>query len=92
MSKYFCPYCNSRYKFNIKTNSDKLICSLCGEEMLRKSFINIKQTVSLIVLITFIVPLVYTFLVLVINRKQFKKDLNQNYQTELGVSINFSNT
>ena len=91
MSKYFCPYCNSSYKFNTKINSDKIICSLCGEEMLKKSFVNLKQIVSLIVVFTFIVPLFYTFAVLVINRKQFKKDFYQNYKTELRVRLNSKN-
>jgi len=58
--------------------------------MLKKSFINLKQIVSLIVVTTFIVPLFYSFVVLVINRKQFKKDFHQNYQTEFKGSLNLN--
>ena len=83
MSKYFCPYCNSKYQFKSMSNTSKLLCNLCGEEMIKKSFINIKQIVSLIVVATLILPLFYTFLISIINRGQIKKDTYQGYNTEL---------
>ena len=83
MSKYFCPYCNSKYQFKSMSNSGKLLCGLCGEEMIKKSFINIKQIVSLIIVATLILPLFYTFLISIINRGQIKKDTYQGNNTEL---------
>ena len=83
MSKYFCPYCNSKYQFKSMSNSGKLLCGLCGEEMIKKSFINIKQIVSLIIVATLILPLFYTFVISIINRGQIKKDTYQGYNTEL---------
>ena len=83
MSKYFCPYCNSKYQFKSMSNSGKLLCGLCGEEMIKKSFINIKQIVSLIIIATLILPLFYTFVISIINRGQIKKDTYQGYNTEL---------
>ena len=83
MSKYFCPYCNSKYQFKSMRNTSKLLCGLCGEEMIKKSFINIKQIVSLIIVATLILPLFYTFLISIINRGQIKKDTYQGYNTEL---------
>ena len=83
MSKYFCPYCNSKYQFKSMSNSGKLLCGLCGEEMIKKSFINIKQIVSLIIVATIILPLFYTFVISIINRGQIKKDTYQGNNTEL---------
>ena len=83
MSKYFCPYCNSKYQFKSMSNSGKLLCGLCGEEMIKKSFINIKQIVSLLIVATLILPLFYTFVISIINRGQIKKDTYQSLNTEL---------
>lgn len=83
MSKYFCPYCNSKYQFKSMSNSGKLLCGLCGEEMIKKSFLNVKQIVSLIIVATLILPLFYTFIISIINRGQIKKDTYQGYNTEL---------
>ena len=90
MSKYYCPYCNSKYQFIAKNNAGKLICGLCEEEMIKKSFINIKQIVSLIIVITFILPLFYSLLILIIDRKQFKEDIYQSYKNNSVISLNFS--
>tara|TARA_B100000212_G_scaffold316580_1_gene271589 strand:- start:89 stop:379 length:291 start_codon:yes stop_codon:yes gene_type:complete len=81
--KYFCPYCNSKYQFKSNSNKGKLLCGLCGEEMIKKSFINLKQIISLIIVTTFIFPLFYTFVISIINRKQIKKDIYQGFNTEL---------
>ena len=51
--------------------------------MVKKSIINIKQIVSLIIVTTFILPLFYTFVISIINREQFKKDIYQSYYSEL---------
>ena len=65
------------------SNSGKLLCGLCGEEMIKKSFINIKQIVSLLIVATLILPLFYTFVISIINRGQIKKDTYQSLNTEL---------
>ena len=83
MSRYYCPYCNSKYQFKSISNTGKILCGLCGEEMIKKSFINIKQIVSLIIVATIILPLFYTFVISIINRGQIKKDTYQGYNTEL---------
>ena len=36
MIKYYCPYCNSKYQFKSISNKGKLLCGLCGEEMIKK--------------------------------------------------------
>ena len=83
MSKYFCPYCNSKYQFKSISNKGKILCGICGEEMIKKSFITIKQIVSLIIVATLTLPLFYTLVISIINREQIKKDNYQVYNTEL---------
>ena len=90
MSKYFCPYCNSKYQFKTMNNKGKLLCGLCGEEMIKKSFINIKQIISLTIVITFVLPLFYTFVLSIINKKDFKKDIYQSYNNVSIGSFNLS--
>ena len=81
MSKYYCPYCNFKYQFKSMSNTGKLLCGLCGEEMIKKSFINIKQIISLTIVITFVLPLFYTFVLSIINQKYFKKDIYKRSNT-----------
>ena len=74
MIKYYCPYCNSKYQFQSLSNTGKLLCSLCGDEMIKKSFINIKQIISLTIVITFVLS--------IINKKDLKKDIYQTSYIE----------
>ena len=90
MSKYFCPYCNSKYQFKSISNESKLLCGLCGEEMLKKSFINIKQVISLMIVFTFLLPLFYALVIPIINRKDFKKDIYQSIKIKSLESLNLS--
>ena len=82
MRKYCCPYCKTKYQFKLKDDSDMFTCNICGEEMVIKTFFNIKQITSLIIVITFISPLFYSFLLL-FNRSNFKKDIYKGYDIEL---------
>ena len=82
MSKYFCPYCNPKYQFDTHLNKGKLICGLCGEEMVKKSFVNIRQIISLVIVITFVFPLFYTFVISLIKNKNFKDEIYQGYNIE----------
>jgi len=90
MSRYYCPYCNPKYQFKSISNTDKLLCGLCGEEMIKKSFINIKQIISLTIVIAFLFPLFYTLLFSIINKKESKKDIFQTSNTENIRSFNLS--
>ena len=91
MIKYYCPYCNSKYQFKSISNTGKLLCGLCGEEMIKKSFINIKQIISLTIVITFVLPLIYTFVLSIINKKDLKKDIYQISNTQSIRNLNLSN-
>ena len=88
MSKYYCPYCNSKYQFKSISNTGKLLCGLCGEEMIKKSFFNFKQIISLLIVLTFVLPLFYTFVLSIINKKDLKKDVYKISSTKSTRSFN----
>ena len=90
MDRYYCPYCNSKYQFKSFSNTGKILCGLCGEEMIKKSFINIKQIISLTIVLTFVLPLFYTLLFSIINKKDFKKDIYQISNNKSIRSFNLS--
>ena len=57
MSRYYCPFCTSRYQFH-KTRSDGvLICSLCGDPLEKKPLLNSRRVIALIAASAFIAPL-----------------------------------
>ena len=51
--------------------------------MVKKSFINIRQIISLVIVITFIFPLFYTFVISLIKNKNFKKEIAHGNNVEL---------
>tara|TARA_B100000214_G_C23462852_1_gene399127 strand:+ start:66 stop:332 length:267 start_codon:yes stop_codon:yes gene_type:complete len=57
MSRYFCPYCHSRYQFDKTKNNGVLICGLCGDPLVKKSFINSRGIIGIVVASAFIAPL-----------------------------------
>ena len=57
MSRYYCPFCSSRYQFH-KTNSDGvLICGQCGDPLLKRPLINSRRILGLIAAFAFLTPL-----------------------------------
>ena len=60
MNKYYCPYCNPNYQFTVE-NYGKLVCGLCGEDLIKKPIIQIKQLIALILVFSFSFPLIFIF-------------------------------
>tara|TARA_Y100001978_G_scaffold62761_1_gene56336 strand:+ start:172 stop:435 length:264 start_codon:yes stop_codon:yes gene_type:complete len=58
MSKYYCPYCNPKYQFTAE-NYGKLVCGLCGEDLIKKPIIKFKQLIALLLVFTFSSPLIF---------------------------------
>ena len=51
MSRYYCPFCSSRYQFH-KTSSDGfLICGLCGDPLVKKPLLNSKRIIGAVAVI-----------------------------------------
>ena len=58
MNKYYCPYCNPKYQFPLD-NYGKLVCGLCGEDLMKKPIIRIKQIIALLLVFSFSLPLIF---------------------------------
>ena len=68
MKNYYCPYCNPKYQFHKKATTGELICGLCGDPLVKKPFIKIKQIVAIVASLSLLLPLIYAFIYLVKNQ------------------------
>ena len=73
MDKYYCPYCNPKYQFP-KDNYGKLVCGLCGEDLIKKPIIQLKQLIALILVCSFFFPLVFMIFSSIINTGKDQKE------------------
>ena len=83
MNNFYCPYCNPKYQFNKKSNSGELICGLCGDPLVKKPFIKINQIIAIVASLSLVLPLIYTFIILIKNqvnppRRNYQANLNSN--------------
>ena len=58
MSRYYCPYCSSRYQFTKILTEGELVCGQCGELLVKITFIRTTQLFSLITVIALISPFI----------------------------------
>ena len=72
MNKYYCPYCNPKYQFPLE-NYGKLVCGLCGEDLIKKPIIQIKQLIALLLVFSFSFPLIFIIFSSIINIGKDKK-------------------
>ena len=89
MNKYFCPYCNPKYQIPLK-NYEKLVCGLCGEDLIKKPIIQIKQLIALLLVFSFSFPLIFIIFSSIINTNRDQKEnfaytniLIRNYKKSL---------
>ena len=78
MNNYFCPYCNLKYQFQKNSTSGELICGLCGDPLVKKPLIKINQIIAIIASLSLVLPLIYTFIILIKNQVNPPR---KNYQT-----------
>ena len=71
MSRYYCPFCSSRYQFQ-KTRSDGvLICGLCRDPLIKKPLLNSRRIIGVLAASAFLAPLLI-MIIFIIN--DFIKD------------------
>ena len=71
MSRYYCPFCSSRYQFH-KTSSDGiLICGLCGDPLVKKSLLTSRRIIGAVAASAFLAPLV---IMIIFVFKDFSKE------------------
>lgn len=68
MNNYYCPYCNPKYQFQKKSTSGELICGLCGDPLIKRQFIKINQIIAIVASLSLVLPLIYTFIILIKNQ------------------------
>ena len=67
MSRFYCPFCSSRYQFR-KTRSDGvLICGQCGDPLIKKPLINIRRIIGVVSALAFFTPLLIMIFFIVSN-------------------------
>ena len=77
MSRYYCPFCSSRYQFH-KTSSDGfLICGLCGDPLVKKPLLNSRRIIGAVAASAFLAPLVI-MIIFVINDVSDERRLNNS--------------
>ena len=75
MSRYYCPFCSSRYQFQ-KTRSDGiLICGQCGDPLIKKPLLNFRQIIGFLAVSAFLAPLLIMSVFVV---QEFTKDKQLN--------------
>ena len=57
MTRYYCPFCPSHSQLQIKGKGGVMICGVCGDPLVKVSLISFKKVAALIVLSSFIAPL-----------------------------------
>ena len=80
MKNYYCPYCNPKYQFHRKSTTGEMICGLCGDPLVTKPSIKIKQIVAIIASLSLLLPLIYTLIYLIKNQINPPK---RNYQANI---------
>ena len=66
LSRYYCPFCSSRYQFHKTRNDGLLICGNCGDPLMKKPLINARKIFALLAATAFLFPLLI-MIVFVIN-------------------------
>ena len=80
MGKLYCPYCDRKYTIEKKDRSDNLYCGFCGEYLIKKNYITIKTIVSLISILSIILPFT---LLLFLSIKDYKNNNSKHHIVRL---------
>ena len=85
MSRYYCPFCSSRYQIHKINDDGLLICGQCGEPLIKKPLVNSRQIFGLVAASAFLAPLLI-MIVFVIN--DFTKEIpNKNSTSSVFLTI-----
>ena len=84
MVQYYCPYCNPKYQFQKQSSKGKLICGLCGEDLVKRPFIRLNQIIALVAASSLLLPLIYTFIFFIKNQINTP---NKNYHANITLMI-----
>ena len=57
MSRYYCPFCSTRFQFQKTRTDGRFICGQCGDLLIKKPLINPRQIIGLFAVSAFLAPL-----------------------------------
>jgi len=80
MSRYYCPFCDSRYQFHETRSDGVLICGLCGDQLIKKHLINPRQVIGVVAASVFLAPLLIMIIFVI---KDFTKETLPNNSESL---------
>tara|TARA_Y100001968_G_scaffold133151_1_gene121477 strand:- start:68 stop:328 length:261 start_codon:yes stop_codon:yes gene_type:complete len=86
MSRYYCPFCSSSYQIYQTKSDGLLICGQCGEPLMKRPLINLRQIFGLLAASAFLAPLLIMIIFVI---KDFTKEGLPN-NSEAFVSLNFN--
>ena len=66
MSRYYCPFCSSRYQFHMTRSDGVLICGQCGDPLIKKPLLNSRRIIGAVAAAAFLTPLLI-MIIFVIN-------------------------
>ena len=85
MSKFYCPFCSSRYQLHKTRHDGVLICGHCGDPLIKKTFINSRQLFGLLAAAAFLAPLLLMIFFVI---KDFTNDkFQRNSETLVFLSL-----
>ncbi len=85
MSRYYCPFCSSRYQFHKTSSEGVLICGLCGDPLVKKPLLNSRRIIGAVAASAFLAPLLIMIIFVI---KDLSKDKHPNNSDSL-VLLNF---
>ena len=84
MSRYYCPFCSSRYQFHKSSSDGILICGLCGDPLVKKPLLNSRRIIGAVAAAVFLAPLVMMIVFVI---KDFSKEKLPNNSDSLVLLI-----
>ncbi len=57
MSRYYCPFCSSRYQIHKNRSDGVLVCGQCGDPLIKKTFLNSRRIIGVVAASAFLAPL-----------------------------------
>ena len=71
MSRYYCPFCSSRYQFHTNSSDGVLICGVCGDPLVKKPLLNSRRIIGVVASSAFLAPLAIMIVFVI---KDFSKE------------------
>ena len=78
MSRYYCPFCSSRYQFHKNSSDGVLICGLCGDPLVKKPLLNSRRIIGAVAAFAFLAPLVIMIIFVINDFSKEKLPINSD--------------